>query len=225
MGAIGLKPKVRPISFSRPFRSFSPLTSSLTASRCFSLLTVLVLRRGRAVRAGVVLAACGARRRSSFLREGHNGFVLRGFPERLFRNPARLVTRSSRRPRSCRGGAPDRDMVATLLCVASGSRPAWASRHGEFSQQRQGARRAEGMGRRSPGARHLRACPVREVVTVTWDPRPREPVEGVLRATSVLELAATWADSGAEGKTVSFLSSGRARVGRRGRGGSRGLRS
>ncbi|MQM02530.1 hypothetical protein Taro_035291, partial [Colocasia esculenta] len=43
---------------------------------------------------------------------------------------------------------------------------------------------------RSPGARHLRACPVREVVTVTWDPRPREPVEGVLRATSVLELAA-----------------------------------
>ncbi|MQL97460.1 hypothetical protein Taro_030150 [Colocasia esculenta] len=42
----------------------------------------------------------------------------------------------------------------------------------------------------SPGARHLRACPVREVVTVTWDPRPREPVEGVLRATSVLKLAA-----------------------------------
>ncbi|MQL77846.1 hypothetical protein Taro_010262 [Colocasia esculenta] len=55
---------------------------------------------------------------------------------------------------------------------------------------------------RSPGARHLRTCPVREVVTVTWDPRPWEPVEGVLRATSVLELAATWADSGAEGKTV-----------------------
>ncbi|MQL92490.1 hypothetical protein Taro_025115 [Colocasia esculenta] len=55
---------------------------------------------------------------------------------------------------------------------------------------------------RSPGARHLRACPMREVVTVTWDPRPREPVEGVLRATSVLELAATWVDSGAEGKTV-----------------------
>ncbi|MQL83068.1 hypothetical protein Taro_015542 [Colocasia esculenta] len=30
---------------------------------------------------------------------------------------------------------------------------------------------------RSPGARHLRACPVREVVTVAWDPRPRAPVE------------------------------------------------
>ncbi|MQL77267.1 hypothetical protein Taro_009673, partial [Colocasia esculenta] len=28
------------------------------------------------------------------------------------------------------------------------------------------------------------------VVSVSWDPRPREPVEGVLRATSVLELAA-----------------------------------
>ncbi|MQL67802.1 hypothetical protein Taro_000076 [Colocasia esculenta] len=37
----------------------------------------------------------------------------------------------------------------------------------------------------------MRACPVREVVTVTWDPHPREPVEGVLYATSVLELAAT----------------------------------
>ncbi|MQL98587.1 hypothetical protein Taro_031305 [Colocasia esculenta] len=43
----------------------------------------------------------------------------------------------------------------------------------------------------SPGVRHLRACPVREVVTVIWDPHPREPVEGVLRATSVLMLAAT----------------------------------
>ncbi|MQL95175.1 hypothetical protein Taro_027845 [Colocasia esculenta] len=30
-----------------------------------------------------------------------------------------------------------------------------------------------------------------EVVTVAWDPHPREPVEGVLWATSVLELAAT----------------------------------
>ncbi|MQL77502.1 hypothetical protein Taro_009912 [Colocasia esculenta] len=29
-----------------------------------------------------------------------------------------------------------------------------------------------------------------EVVSVSWDPRPREPVKGVLRATSVLELAA-----------------------------------
>ncbi|MQL75172.1 hypothetical protein Taro_007544 [Colocasia esculenta] len=70
---------------------------------------VLVLRRGRAVRAGRVLGLSGARRRrSSFLREDHNWFVLRV-----------------------------------------------------------------------------------EVVTVAWDPRPREPVEGVLRATSVLELAAT----------------------------------
>ncbi|MQM10464.1 hypothetical protein Taro_043358 [Colocasia esculenta] len=39
-----------------------------------------------------------------------------------------------------------------------------------------------------------------EVVSVAWDPHPREPVEGVLRATSVLELAADWADSGAERK-------------------------
>ncbi|MQM21577.1 hypothetical protein Taro_054620 [Colocasia esculenta] len=42
----------------------------------------------------------------------------------------------------------------------------------------------------SPGARYLRACTVREVVTIAWDLRPRELVEGVLQATSVLELAA-----------------------------------
>ncbi|MQM04282.1 hypothetical protein Taro_037078, partial [Colocasia esculenta] len=36
----------------------------------------------------------------------------------------------------------------------------------------------------------------------SWDPHPREPVEGVLRATSVLELIAVLADSRAEGKTV-----------------------
>ncbi|MQM03316.1 hypothetical protein Taro_036093 [Colocasia esculenta] len=75
------------------------------------------------------------------------------------------------------------------------------------------------------------------VVTVAWDPHPREPIEGVLRATSVLELAAQQADSGAEGKTlvrtvalsrlqsshgwsgmprtVRLLSNGRARAGQR----------
>ena len=29
-----------------------------------------------------------------------------------------------------------------------------------------------------------------EVVSISWDPHPQEPVEGVLRATSVLELTA-----------------------------------
>ncbi|MQL95912.1 hypothetical protein Taro_028575 [Colocasia esculenta] len=39
---------------------------------------------------------------------------------------------------------------------------------------------------------------------VCWlqDPHPREPIEGVLRATNVLELAAVLVDSRAEGKTV-----------------------
>ncbi|MQM12772.1 hypothetical protein Taro_045691 [Colocasia esculenta] len=40
-----------------------------------------------------------------------------------------------------------------------------------------------------------------EVVSISWDPCPREPVEGVIRATSMLELAADRANSGAEGKT------------------------
>ncbi|MQL82872.1 hypothetical protein Taro_015347 [Colocasia esculenta] len=40
-----------------------------------------------------------------------------------------------------------------------------------------------------------------EVVSISWDRHPHEPVEEVLRATSVLELAAELADSRAEGKT------------------------
>ncbi|MQM10784.1 hypothetical protein Taro_043680 [Colocasia esculenta] len=79
-----------------------------------------------------------------------------GFLEGLLRNPARLEMRQPRRPRSCRDGAPGRDMVATLLSVAlrtpilgsllreySGLRV----RSSETSQQRQGARQAEETGR------------------------------------------------------------------------------
>ncbi|MQL83729.1 hypothetical protein Taro_016224 [Colocasia esculenta] len=40
-----------------------------------------------------------------------------------------------------------------------------------------------------------------EVVSISWDPSPWDPVEGVLRATSVLELAADRVDSGVDGKT------------------------
>ncbi|MQL89728.1 hypothetical protein Taro_022308 [Colocasia esculenta] len=59
---------------------------------------------------------------------------------------------------------------------------------------------ALGWGRRSSLSHKLSQCPcilrslvagvVNEVVSVSWDPLPREPVEGVLRAMSVLELAA-----------------------------------
>ncbi|MQM06267.1 hypothetical protein Taro_039089 [Colocasia esculenta] len=52
------------------------------------------------------------------------------------------------------------------------------------------------------GAWHLRACPVQRLSPFSWDPHPREPIEGVLRATSVLELAAVLADSRAEEKMV-----------------------
>ncbi|MQL82830.1 hypothetical protein Taro_015306 [Colocasia esculenta] len=154
-----------------------------------------------------------------------------GFPERLFRNPARLVTRSPRRPRSCRGGAPDRDMVATLLCVAS----------------RTVASGGRVIGVDATCQAVVTAFPVFEVVTIAWDPRPREPVEGVLRATSVLELAATRRTPELRGKrwlgqwrvsrlqssrgwsgtprTVRLPSSGRVRAGRRRRGSRRGPRS
>ncbi|MQL72668.1 hypothetical protein Taro_005006 [Colocasia esculenta] len=104
---------------------------------------------------GVVLVACGARRRRPFLREGPNGCVLRveecensmlelsevsferrsmllrdRFLEGLLWNPTQLETRQPQRPRPCRDGAPGRDVVVTLLSIALGSRHARASRHG-----------------------------------------------------------------------------------------------
>ncbi|MQM22388.1 hypothetical protein Taro_055440 [Colocasia esculenta] len=54
----------------------------------------------------------------------------------------------------------------------------------------------------SPSAWHLRACPVQRLSPFSWDPHPWEPVEGILRAMSMLELAAMLADSRAEGKMV-----------------------
>ncbi|MQL67797.1 hypothetical protein Taro_000002 [Colocasia esculenta] len=75
----------------------------LAVSRCFSLLMVLVLRRGRAVRAGRVLGLSGAGRRRSFLREGPNGFVLRVEVRLLSSDRARAGRRrrgGSRSPRS-----------------------------------------------------------------------------------------------------------------------------
>ncbi|MQL74184.1 hypothetical protein Taro_006522 [Colocasia esculenta] len=59
------------------------------------------------------------------------------------------------------------------------------------------ARRNQCTPRKDPSRMYTRT----QVVSVTWDPHPRKPIEGVLRATSVLELAADRADSGAEGKT------------------------
>ncbi|MQM00549.1 hypothetical protein Taro_033290, partial [Colocasia esculenta] len=117
-------------------------------------------------------------------------------------------TRRPQRVRSSRGG--DRAYVAFLKATwpmsPSQSRGRLCFRRFRFSLYCTRGTCASSLVRshtsRSPGARHLRACPVREVVTVTWDPRPREPIEGVLRATSVLELAAVYTDSRAEGKTV-----------------------
>ncbi|MQL86670.1 hypothetical protein Taro_019202, partial [Colocasia esculenta] len=51
----------------------------------------------------------------------------------------------------------------------------------------------------------LEALSRSEVVSVSWDTHPREPVEGVLWATSMLELAADWADFRAEGKMSPVL--------------------
>ncbi|MQL74342.1 hypothetical protein Taro_006699 [Colocasia esculenta] len=47
-----------------------------------------------------------------------------------------------------------------------------------------------------PWCSALERLSARQIVTVTWDPHPREPVEGVLRATSMLESTAylaSWA--------------------------------
>ncbi|MQL94655.1 hypothetical protein Taro_027311 [Colocasia esculenta] len=74
-------------------------------------------------------------------------------------------------------------MVATAFGIATMSRQPVASRQCCYGSGHRDSIRDS----RSPGARHLRACPMREVVTVAWDPRPSAPVEGVLRAAGVLE--------------------------------------
>ncbi|MQM10930.1 hypothetical protein Taro_043830 [Colocasia esculenta] len=77
LGAVGLKPKPRPIlplSPSHfPFFPLLPLLSSLALSWWF---VVLVLRWCRPVRVGDVVVVLGARRRQSFQREGPNGSAL-----------------------------------------------------------------------------------------------------------------------------------------------------
>ncbi|MQM06078.1 hypothetical protein Taro_038896, partial [Colocasia esculenta] len=114
-----------------------------------------------------VLRLSGVGRRHSFLPEGPNGVVVR-VEKRWLRNH------------------PPSTEDVTYRGVAMMSRPARLPRHRRSAQFPSAVYISP-----SPGARHLRACPVREVVTVTWDAHPWDPVEGVLRATSVLKLAAT----------------------------------
>ncbi|MQL76318.1 hypothetical protein Taro_008723, partial [Colocasia esculenta] len=174
LGAIGSKPRARPISISRPFYLFFSLSSSLAVSRCFSLLVVLVLRCGRAVRAGCVLGLSGAERRRSFLREGPNGVVLHVDCENsmlefgMLPSPNGLVVPRfgviSGRDDS---GTPPSTEDATYRGVVMMSRPVRPPLHrrdaqsfvrcsaleglsrvrGETSQQRQGVRWAEETGR------------------------------------------------------------------------------
>ncbi|MQM12914.1 hypothetical protein Taro_045833 [Colocasia esculenta] len=55
----------------------------------------------------------------SFFVWSENSMLELRFLEGLLRDPSQLVTRRPRRPRSCRDGATGRDMVATLLSVAT----------------------------------------------------------------------------------------------------------
>ncbi|MQM18781.1 hypothetical protein Taro_051777 [Colocasia esculenta] len=127
-------------------------------------------------RQGARRAEKTGRRRRPNLREGPNGCVLRVEVETSDSFALSMIPSPSRPWFSCDWGCASAASVSAFPYCTRGtcaSSLVWSHTS------------------RSPSARHLRACPVREVVTVTWDPRPREPVEGVLRATSVLELAAT----------------------------------
>ncbi|MQM13557.1 hypothetical protein Taro_046482 [Colocasia esculenta] len=113
-----------------------------------------------------------------------------------------LTRRPQRVGYTCGGrdGLGCRDKVATAWAAATVSRQGWASRHGrDLSRDRlrsyevpyfcgvftvsasycsrgtSASFLVRSYTSRSPGARHLRACPVREVVTVAWDPHPRAP--------------------------------------------------
>ncbi|MQL87500.1 hypothetical protein Taro_020046, partial [Colocasia esculenta] len=128
-----------------------------------------VSRRGTVVSGGVVLVVCGARRRWPFLREGPIGCVLRVECE----NSMLELSEVSFERRSM----PLRDWFLEGLL----QNPA--------RQETRQPRRPRPCRDGAPG-RDVVAT-LLSVVTVAWDPHPREPVEGVLRAMSALELAAT----------------------------------
>ncbi|MQL81166.1 hypothetical protein Taro_013616 [Colocasia esculenta] len=104
-----------------------------------------------------------------------------------------MMPRSAWLPRHHHDALGCRDIIATAWAAATMSRQVWAPRQGRDGPMRRDYSRDIASSpvwsytSRSPGARYLRACPVREVVTIAWDPRPRAPIEGVLRAAGVLE--------------------------------------
>ncbi|MQL79595.1 hypothetical protein Taro_012038 [Colocasia esculenta] len=79
-----------------------------------------------------------------------------------------------------------------------GSPPAirpWSGRRAR-AERRGGVVERGGGGRASRRALHgfgssFEGLSHSEVISISWDPHPREPVEGVLRATSLLELVAS----------------------------------
>ncbi|MQL84314.1 hypothetical protein Taro_016812 [Colocasia esculenta] len=100
-----------------------------------------------------------------------------------------VATRSRRLgpPRQCRNRSGRRDKVATTQCVVTTAETVFDISVSYCTRGTSASFLAWSYTSRSFGARHLRACPVTEVVTIARDPRPRAPVEGVLRAAGVLE--------------------------------------
>ncbi|MQL78984.1 hypothetical protein Taro_011436 [Colocasia esculenta] len=103
-----------------------------------------------------------------------------------------ILSRRPDRSRQDHGALGCRDLVAPALAAVTVSRTVWALRQGRGGPMHRDFRREtalEGLSRVRGGYHCL-------------GPPSSEACEGVLRATSVLELAAQQADSGAEGKMV-----------------------
>ncbi|MQL81477.1 hypothetical protein Taro_013939 [Colocasia esculenta] len=111
-----------------------------------------------------------------------------------------VATRSRRLglPRQCRDRSGRRDKVVTVRCIATTAETCKVLRSSVsveslpfFASYCTRGTSASSLvwsyTSRSLGTRHLRACPVREVVSIAWDPHPRTPIEGVLRAVGMLE--------------------------------------
>ncbi|MQL76717.1 hypothetical protein Taro_009103 [Colocasia esculenta] len=184
LGAVGLKPKAAPpFPLSPSPLSFFPspsLRALLPFSQRFLVLVVFELRRCRPVRAGDVAVSFRARRRCPFLREGPNRFVLRVEIETL--DPLALSMLPS----------PSKSWFLYGLGLGSVRTP--CSRLSEVSLRVQ----IHSFTRCSTleGLSHKRGC------YRCLGPPSSGTFMGGIGTTTVLELAAQQADSGAQRKTA-----------------------
>ncbi|MQM03358.1 hypothetical protein Taro_036139 [Colocasia esculenta] len=172
----------------------------LGIATAFPVSEASVLRWCRPACAGDMFEPFGARRRHSFLREGPNGFVLRvevgtlhPLALSMLPSPLYIVFPLWFGAWECENSMLEVERVPELPPTENATplEAAILSRWPGRPRQDRGALGCRDLVATARAVATARCVATSAVVTIAWDPHPREPVEGVLRATRVLELAAT----------------------------------